>query len=250
MTYRDVYGFLHHKVVRSGDPLTSENAPLFDGLNTALKYSQNKLFSDEAWKSVCRHQLISTKGKWRVTPISDRLDFSRDNWDGVFMTIECLYKKAKKWEDKALLNHVKNLMKDIPIFHKQRKMFIRDVPMAIAVKYRWTRYIGFTVPRKLACLISMFQTHKKKGTLAKTDGKIMGLGLCLAFEWRWTKKLMDKMLPLKRKNPMPSNAWHLVNKYYSSDNKQYRWAWMTWENIFRDYFQDPNHPNCLLIEGE
>jgi len=282
MNYRDRYGILHHKRVENGDPLTSENGPLFDGTNIALNYINRTLFSDKAYQYINRVRLFSPfcihsnllsffsdphnekmrragldcwyiifkeslltgtlpKGYWRVTPISERNDFSRDNWSGVFAGLECCERKAKEWGDKKLACRIALLKKSIPIFHKQLD-HPRDFLLVLGFKYKWLRPFCMWLP-KLAAIISMYQTHKKKGSLAKTDGKIIGLSLCIAFNWKWTLWVMTKLLDKKRIYPMPRNAWHMCTK-----QKGMKWTWDSFENVFHDYFDDINHPNVVRVK--
>lgn len=243
--YRDRYGFLHHKLVRNGDPLTSENAPLFDGTNIALKFMNNQLLCSEAFEYTDRVWLLCEGEYWKVTPVSDRSDFSRDNWAGVFMGLECCERKAKKWGNKKLLYRVRLLKKRIPDFHHQLD-HPRDFLQVIGFKYKLLR--PFTMwASKLAAIVSMYQSHKKRANfaMAKTDGKIIGLGLCIAFNWKWTLAIMNRFLSRKRTYPMPGNAWHMCTKH-----KGMKWSWDNWGNIFHDYFNDINHPNVQLVKND
>lgn len=241
MTYKDRYGFLHHKRVENGDPLTSENAPLFDGVYLSLLYLDQQLFSNYAHAYVSRLWLLCEGEYWKVTPISNRDDFSRDNWAGVFIGLECCENKAIQWKDKKLAYRIKLLKKRIPIFHKQLD-HPRDFLEVVGFKYKWLRPFCMWLP-KLAAMISMYQTHKKKGTMAKTDGKIIGLGLCIAFNWKWTLAVMTKFLSRKREYPMPQNAWHMCTKH-----KRRKWSWDNWWNVLLDYFSDAEHPIVAQIK--
>lgn len=246
MTFRDSEGYLHDKRVTDKDLETSENAPLYDGYNIALSYHWGVLFSNEAW-SYCHRVNMLYGGEWYTTPVSLDPEMSHDNWKGVFMGLECCEKKAKEWNDTALYLYIQNIKKRIPIFHKQLD-HPRDFLLVIGFKYKWLRPFTFWAS-KLAAVISMYQTHKHKGTQAKTDGKIIGKGLCLAFNWKWTEYLLDMMLPMKRETPLPDNAWHLVSKHHDKEGNLETWSWDSWFNIHMDYFNDTEHPNVGLSEN-
>lgn len=240
-SFRDKYGFLHHTRVKDGDPLTSENGPLFDATYIALQFHLNMLYSNDVYEYINRTKLLSQnpKDQWRVTPISDRNDFSRDNWTGVFIGLECCERKAIAWKDEKLKGMIDEIKKKIPIFHHQLD-HPRDFLLVVGFKYKFLRPLCMWLP-KIASIVSMYQTHKKSGTMAKTDGKIIGLGLCVAFKWDFTLKVLNKMLPNKRKQPMPNNAWHMAGRH-----KKRRWSWDSWFCIFLDYFNDSEHPSVVL----
>jgi hypothetical protein len=252
MTFRDKYGILHHRKVKDGNPETSENGPLFDGTYIALSYYANTLYANDCWEYVKRTEMyssswetkwgITTRAVWNTVPGNDHDRFSRDNWSGVFAGLECCERKAKKWKDRDLQKHIALIRQRCPLLHKQLD-HPRDFLLAIGFKYKLLR--PFTMwASKLAAVISMWQTHKHKGQLAKTDGKIIGLALSIAFDWRWTQWVMTKLLKRKRIYPMPNYAWHLCTKH-----KGMRWSWDSWQNIFLDYFRTMEHPS-VIIAGE
>jgi len=269
-TFRDSLGYLHHKPVKNGNPLTSENGPCYDGDHMVVKYINDEITLGDCHYYMDRTMQLygslmvksngimysSPKVGWRVTPVSDRFDFSRDNWNGVYVGIEVCELMAKKKNDDDLYIKVQGFRKTIPIFHKQRKMFIRDLPLVLGVKYKWMRKIGIFLPQQIANVITMKQTHKKGGTVAKTDGKIMGFCMCHAFGWKRTFKKMDSMLSDKRDFLLPTNNWHLVSKHIDEDRKfivvtegvaANCWSWDSWYNIWYDYFYHKAHPSPKLI---
>jgi len=240
MIYRDSYGILHDKEVKDGNPETSENGPLYDGLYMVFAFSTDTLYSNMAWEYALRVELLYSGSYWQAVPGNKNDDFSRDNFAGIFMGLEVVERKAKKWKDKKLLNYIKSIKSKIPVLHKQLD-HPRDFLQVIGFKYKLFR--PFTMwASKLAAIISMYQTHKRhrdrpegQQLLAKTDGKMIGLGLCIAFNWKWTQWAMTKLLDRKRIYPMPINAWHMVKK-----SDEY-WKWEKWNFVFLDYFKTYEH---------
>jgi len=240
MSYRDRYGFMHHKKVIDGNPFASENGVLFSAEYLVLLRSMNNLHFLPCLNFLNAVLLLHDGKGWKVTPESDRYDFSHDNFKGLIMGLQVLEEQAKKVDSKYWLASVKNLKKKIPIFHRQLD-HPRDFLFVLGFKFKILRPFTFWV-MKLAAIVSAFQTHKRK-TIAKTDGKIIGYCLCLAFDWKLTLWVMTKLLKRQRIKPMPRNAKGVIYDISSET-----WRWDNWYNVFFDYYNDENHPIVGLVK--
>lgn len=234
--YHDCYGFLHHQPASSAGALTSENGPLYTGTELCLKFLTNKARPRdcEAFFEKLK-RLYDGKG-WRVTPVSDRHDFSKDNWFGVWAAVLFIKKNYREiYEDYSWL------VNEMPLFHKQ---LLHPISFFIVLKAKYgVTMFDWAIQKDFKR--TGLQTHKVRNNnhIAKTDGKIMAFILSHAFDWGdyIGKVVRDR----KRLYPLPVNNKG-VEKGIVSRVKY--WKWRSWFNVFYDYFPHKDHPNVVLIQ--
>ena len=174
--FHDQYGFLHHAKTHSAGAMTSENGPLFTGEELVLKFMVNEATVQDARNFFASiSHLYDGKG-WRVTPISSRYDFSKDNWFGVWAAVLCV----RKYYPGVYKQH-EDMVNNMPLFHKQLLHPISFMIVAKA-KYGWSLFDKII---KWDFMRAARETHKKRGgrLIAKTDMKIMAWCLMFAFGW-------------------------------------------------------------------
>lgn len=249
--FHDEYGFLHP--TRYPHPLASENGPLFTGMELTLKFMNGKATPEDCrnfFASISHLHGQKQKGiwskiqkrigwDWQVTPISDRYDFSKDNWRGIWMAICCI-----RFHYRIIYLEHKKLIDSMPILHKQ---LLHPIDFFIVLRAKY----GIKVFDKIIqwdFLRAAKQTHKKRGErlIAKTEGKFMAL--CLIYAFNWYPDIGPKFSNICktkfRKYPLPVNNKNVCLIY----DKEKWWSWYSWENIFLDYFPDKEHPLNKLIK--
>ena len=126
--YHDQYGFLHHAKTHAAGAMTSENGPLFTGMELALKFKTGKATPQDARNFMASLSHLWRRPQpgvwswvqrklgwaWQVTPVSNRYDFSKDNWFGVWMAIVLI---RKHYRDVYTAH--KTMIDSMPVFHKQ-----------------------------------------------------------------------------------------------------------------------------------
>jgi hypothetical protein len=236
MNWRDKYGFLH--LYPDPDPLDSENGPLITGENIVLDDMNGELTelkSRQFFNSIS--QLRVKRGffwGWQVTPESDRFDFSKDNWYGVWMAVLAIRNRFPH-----LYEESKHLIKKMPLFHKQ---LLHPITFMIIARCKYGIKL-FDPIIKLDFLRTAKETHKIRGkrVIAKTDNKIMGMLLIYAFKWdEFAHKFHDKCLITIREYPLPVNNKNVLKI-------EHGWTWQNYTNMFKDYFIHQHHPNTFKM---
>lgn len=188
--------FIH--LAPNPDPEQSENAPLFTGYYFTLK---NKI--DGTKHNFNIMNFLLNKGKYRTTPITNNRRFSRDNMTGVVC-----YSKVNDFKFNLYFwpqwLHPRDIM--IFLYAKNEYLFFPFLP-----------FISFFM------ILTCWQKYKVRNgkKIVKTDGKLMALMTCLAFNMDTTLKICTKII--------------YTHKYFNS-----------WEDVAMYYYKRDDHP-CVTI---
>lgn len=257
--YRDVLGAIHNR--KNPSILATENPPLFYGTYIVLAYANNKLTWEDCYNFVAytlhlfqvpkyelneKRKLTAFKNRiyefigwnWRVTPKSDRYDFSKDNWIGTSLALRTIMNFC---EDNQI-EYIKGLqycMDNVRLFHRQLLHPVDWCTVAIA-KHGWTCLKPIVA---LGNIVSCAQTHKKRHGVreVKTDGKILALITVIGL--KWDKGIFNLIREYEREQPYPKNNDKIVKL-----REKGTWKWWSLRNVFLDYFlMDENFPSVVEI---
>ena len=195
--YSDKYQFLHLKVYP--DPEQSENAPFYEGLFWTVFREVAALPS-----RANPYKLIEQPdGRYRTTPVSESKRFSHDNMTGL-----------------VCYNEIHG--STFNLYYSRQFLHPRDIIFYLYAKWPHTFFLFLPI-LSVIMIISCAQTYKKRNgrKIAKTDGKLLTLMRCLAFNMNITLSIC---------------TW-LISK-----NKKFS----TWENVSTIYF-GKSHPCTQII---
>lgn len=187
--YHDRYQLLHHKET-NGDPETSENSPMFCGLECAAMWELGELdwIAAKEYVTEVIPYFYSKHSYWIASATSTRDDCSRDNFSGIISMI--------KLTSKYPINRpaCKRLRKLVPLFHKQL-MHPRDFIMVGYLKYPILFWPLLWFPA-ICYIISCAQKYKVRNgnKIIKTDGKLIARMITKSFNMRITFWLCNKVL--------------------------------------------------------
>lgn len=188
--YHDSRGLVHHADTSKHDTLTSENSPMFTGIECQL-YSECKELDEEMSKEYLIEvmpEFYNSAGYWVSSAGSENNRFSRDNFSGLISII----KLCSKFKSNKVA--VKRLKKLVPLFHRQLA-HPRDFVLVGFFKYPWLFWPLLPITW-VAFLISCLQKYKVRdgNKIVKTDGKLIAFMVCHAFNFRVTYWLCRKAI--------------------------------------------------------
>lgn len=196
----DKYGFLHLNKYPS--PEDSENGPMYTGLFwTVYREIAPLPHRENPFK-----KLMHIDGGYRTTPETQKpYDFSHDNMTGLVCYSEIYLEHWELYFVNRQFLHPKDIA--FYLYAKRPHLFFWLLPITI-----------------LAMLISCAQTYKTRNgqKIIKTDGKLLALMRCLAFNMNTTLKAC---------------TWLISKNSYFRD----------WETVATRYFRDKDHPCVMAI---
>lgn len=220
--YHDSKKLLHDDPAARDDVLTSENSPLYCGIEAQL-YDEHGEFDAEMSREYLTDvipEYYNEKGYWVASSGSDNDDFSRDNFSGLIAMVKLC---AKYKENKQAVRRVKKL---IPLFHKQLD-HPRDFVLVGYFKYPYLFWPLLPVVTGAFALTCAQRYKVRNGNkIVKTDGKLIAFMLCHVFKLRLTYWLCMKVLPLsgfKSRTAVSMtyfrNLDHIINEKYAGLEK-------------------------------